>query len=134
MGCFFRKLRGKNYWLRIWGCGQGPTIMGKAFEANSSFRVGWSVPAVPFLLLLAGASLRGGGWALGNNSMRFWDFSDISCFPKILSLKLFGNSTGYSYIPCLLLIITLRFTCGEAKIFATIKKSQNDMNMMIVAW
>ena len=28
-----------------------------------------------------------GEWALGYNSMGFWDFSDISLFPKILSLK-----------------------------------------------
>ena len=30
----------------------------------------------------------------------------------------------------LLLIITLRFTCGERKIYPTIKKSQNIMNMI----
>ena len=33
-----------------------------------------------------------------------------------LSLETFGKSWGNSYIPCLLLIITLRFTCGERKI------------------
>ena len=31
----------------------------------------------------------------------------------------------------LLLIITLRFTCGERKIFSTIKKSQNIMKMIV---
>ena len=39
-------------------------------------------------------------------------------FPKILSLKLFGNSWGNSYIPCLLLII---------------KKSQNIMTKILVS-
>ena len=39
-------------------------------------------------------------------------------FPKILSLKLFGNSWGNSYIPYLLLII---------------KKSQNIMTKILVS-
>ena len=30
-----------------------------------------------------------------------------------------------------LLIIMLRFTCGERKVFATIKKSQNFMNVIV---
>ena len=34
----------------------------------------------------------------------------------IPSLSSFGNSSGNSYIPCLLLVITLRCTCGEKKI------------------
>ena len=46
----------------------------------------------------------------------FLDFPDLSNFPKILSLKSFGNSWGNSYVPALLLIITLRFTWGEKKI------------------
>ena len=28
----------------------------------------------------------GGDWVLGYNSMKFWDYSDLSWFPKILSL------------------------------------------------
>ena len=55
----------------------------------------------------------GGGWVLGYNSMKFWDFPGLSYFPDILNLKLFDNS----YILCLLLIITLRFTCGENKVW-----------------
>ena len=35
------------------------------------------------------------------------------------------------FIPCLLLIITLRFTCGERKIWSNIKKSQNIMTMIV---
>ena len=31
-------------------------------------------------------------WALGYPSMKFRHFPDISQFPKVLSLKLFGNS------------------------------------------
>ena len=48
--------------------------------------------------------------------MNFLDFLDLSQLPKILSYRSFCNSSGDSYMPCLLLIITLRCTCGEKKI------------------
>ena len=35
---------------------------------------------------------------LSNNSMKFWDFPDISENPKILSFNSFGNLWGNSYI------------------------------------
>ena len=38
---------------------------------------------------------------------------------------------GNSDIPCLLVIITLRFTCGEKKNWQSIKKSQNVMSMIV---
>ena len=60
-------------------------------------------------------------WELGYNSMNFWDFPDISKLPKILRLKSFGNSLSNSYLPCLILIITLYVTCGESKICQTSK-------------
>ena len=37
-----------------------------------------------------------GHWALGYVSTQTWDFPNISLFPKILSLKSFGNSWGNS--------------------------------------
>ena len=37
-------------------------------------------------------------------------------FSRFLNLKFFGNFWGNSYLPCLLLIITLRFTSSETKI------------------
>ena len=55
----------------------------------------------------------------------------LSIFEIFQSLKPFGNSWDNSYIPCLLLIITLGFTCGERKICSTIKKCQNIMNMIV---
>ena len=42
-----------------------------------------------------------------------------------------GNLWGRSFIPFLLLIIILRFTCGERKNCSTIKKSQNITNMIV---
>ena len=71
-------------------------------------------------------------WRLGYNSMKFWDFPNISQVPKVLSLQLFGNSSGNWYIFCLLLTITLRFTCGERKICSNIKKSQRIMSTIVV--
>ena len=58
---------------------------------------------------------------IGYNSMKFWDFPGLSKFPKILSLKSFSNSLCNSYIPYLLQIIALRFTCGERKFGKTSK-------------
>ena len=63
--------------------------------------------------------------------MKFWHFPDISLLYKIRSLKSFGSSWDNSYIPFLLLIITLCFTCGESKIWENIKKSQNFMKMIV---
>ena len=39
---------------------------------------------------------RGGGWTLGYHSMEFRHLTDISYFPRILSLKSFGNSFVYT--------------------------------------
>ena len=61
----------------------------------------------------------GGGagvWGLGYISLQFWDFPNISKFLKILSINSFGHSWDNTYIPCLLVIITLCFTCGARKI------------------
>ena len=52
-------------------------------------------------------------------------------FPKILSLKLFGDSWGNSCIPCLYVIIVYRFTCGERRIWWNIEKSQNIMKLIV---
>ena len=49
----------------------------------------------------------------------------------IASLKSFSSSRGNSYIPWLLLIIKIRFTCGDEKILSNIKKSRNIMIKMV---
>ena len=49
-----------------------------------------------FLLLLTKFSFWQEDLALGYYSMKFEDFLDISLFPKILSLRSFGNSWGNS--------------------------------------
>ena len=45
-------------------------------------------------------------------STQIWDFAKISWFPKILSLKLFGNSWVNLYTKFAIKNITFRFTCG----------------------
>ena len=65
----------------------------------------------------------GGGLSAGlYNSMRCWDFL---IFPNLLKffLKSFGNSRDKLYIRCVLLITTLRFACGERKIWSNIKRT-----------
>ena len=47
---------------------------------------------------------------------------------------MFGNSWGNLYISCLLLIITLYFTCGERKNWWNIQKFQNIMSMVVVSF
>ena len=48
------------------------------------------------------------------------------------AVMLFGNCWVNSYIPCLLLIITIHFTCGDKKSSSNIKKSQNIMTRIVV--
>ena len=96
------------------------------------------------------------GTTVGYKSMKFWDLTDLSWLPKILSFKFFGKWWGSSCIPCLLLITMLRFTCGEkkfrkvSKIFKTLLypwlytnssfafcvfiNSSNFYNSLILAW
>ena len=47
-----------------------------------------------FLLVLAKLSFLGKTWALGYNSLKFWDFPGISLFPRIQSLRFFRNWWG----------------------------------------
>ena len=44
-----------------------------------------------FLLVLTKLWFWEEDWPLVYHSMKFWDFPDISKFPKILSFKLFRN-------------------------------------------
>ena len=55
-----------------------------------------------------------GDWILGCSSVKFWDFPEN--FWLRFFKNSFGNSWGNSYLPCLFLLITLHFTCGERKI------------------
>ena len=54
---------------------------------------------------------------LAYNSTGFGIFLIFPNFFKILSLKLFRNSSGNSYIPGLLLCYTIHFTCGDKRIW-----------------
>ena len=72
------------------------------------------------------------GWALVHHFSKCWDFPDFPFFPRILGLDpKIGHSWGNSYTPCLLLIMALRFTCGERKSWWNIKKSDNIISMIV---
>ena len=88
--------------------------MDKAFETNSSFHVRQCNTGKvqflffkSFLLVLAKVSVWEGDWELGYNSMEFWKFPHFFKFPKFENLRSFGSSWGNSYLPYLLLIMTL---------------------------
>ena len=54
-------------------------------------------------------------WSLGYNSRKFYDSPGISSLLDGKTVNLFGNSCGNSYIQCLLLIVTLCWTCDKKK-------------------
>ena len=70
-----------------------------------------------FWLLLPKLNFWRGGWALGYVSTQIWDLPNISLFPKILSLKLSGDSWGSWYAEFAMLDITFRFACGESDLY-----------------
>ena len=54
-------------------------------------------------------------------------FEIFLIFPNFLSLELFGNS----YIPCLLLIVRIGFSCSDTKTLSNIKMSQSIMTRIV---
>ena len=103
--------------------------MYKIFETNCSFHVKDPTTGKvqflffrTFLPISTKSSFWEEDWALGYNSMKFWYFLGISFFPKIRNLTLFVNSKDNLYMPCLLLIITFRFSCGEKENFVKLQK------------
>ena len=58
-----------------------------------------------------------GDWALGYVFTQALDFSNISWFPKMVSLKSFVDSRGNSYNKFGTLDIKFRFTCGELDLY-----------------
>ena len=59
--------------------------------------------------------------SVGHVCNQFWDFPKISSFTKIRNLNLSGNSSGNSYIQFLMVLMSLRSTCGEEKLFLKVK-------------
>ena len=58
-----------------------------------------------------------GSMELGSVSTQFWDFPNISQFPKIQSLQAFSNSWGDSYTNFTVLEIDSRFTWSELNLY-----------------
>ena len=105
-----KKVFSHNHWQNVWD---------KLYTSEIANYGKSSISIFPkFLLALIKFSFWEEDWAPGYNSIQFWYFLDTSLFPKILSLKKFGNSRGNSYIPCLLMIIIrIRFIFGEINIW-----------------
>ena len=82
-------------------------------------------------MLLAKLSFWKRDWGLGYVFTQIWDFRNISLFPRILSLKLFGNSWGNSCTKFAILDITFRFTFGESDLYYNIAKFQNIMTKIV---
>ena len=59
-----------------------------AFMWNCALRENFNLFLKRSSLVLKKFPFREEEWALGNNSMKFWDFPDISLFPNILSFFL----------------------------------------------
>ena len=86
----------------------------------------WYLLLRVFWLLLLKFNFWNEDWALGYVSTKIWDFPNISLFPKILSLKSFGNSeathmqvcrTGYHVSFYLWLIGSVLKHCKVPKYF-----------------
>ena len=73
---------------------------------------GWVGLMSPGCYCLGGCGHGGGVFGAGCGPMGFWDVHGISWFLNVLNCQSFGNWLVTSYIPCLLLIIAIRFTCG----------------------
>ena len=86
---------------------------------------------VTFLLELTKCLFWHEGCALVGHYLKFRYFPNISYFTKFLTLKSLGNFSSNSYIPCLYLIISHRFTCPDIKIWWNIEKSQNIIKMIL---
>ena len=110
----------------------------KLFATKSSFHMKYRTTGIFYLLFLDTRLLVltkflffQGAWVLGSHSMKFRHFLNIYYFPKILSLKSFGNSRCNSWMPCLCVTIAHPFTCSQRLIWQNIKKSQNIMNLIV---
>ena len=56
-----------------------------------------------------------GEWVQGSACAQLWRFPKISLFPMTLNLKLFNNFWGNLHTQLLVIVIFLRFTCGECQ-------------------
>ena len=80
-----------------------PTILDNTFGTRwrnplklDRTRKVWYLLLPGFWLLLPKVNFWKGDWALGYVSTQIWDVPNISLFPKIVTLKSFGNSWGNS--------------------------------------
>ena len=97
---------------------QSATIMDKIFETNFSFLCEIAHQGKSSIFVFRSFLLVLTKFLFGSKARHQDVFCDILIVPDISQFcKILGNQLGNLYIPCLLLIITLRFTCDEKKIW-----------------
>ena len=87
-----------DWQIYLWAC-VGDLRSGAGFGGQGGIGILIST-FVCFLAAVVWLVCGGGDWALGYVSTQIWDFSNISLFSKILSLKWFGNPRENSYQVC----------------------------------
>ena len=100
------------------------TIIHIIFETNSIFRVEWRNAGRDHFLFFGGFSLLLALFLISGRRM-----GTGQLVYEVLSFSPIRASSPLHV--SLLIVITLRLTCGERKICSTIKKSQNFMNMIV---
>ena len=77
----------------------------------------WNLFLCNFWPLLPNFYLWKGDWVLGSASDHFYDFPNVSLFPKIVSLESFDKSLGTLHTMFLVFYIKYHFTCGESNLY-----------------
>ena len=72
---------------------------GKEIKQNRTGSETFVISFCIFLPLIPKFCLWKGDWTLDSDLTQFWDFSNIYLFPKIPSLKSFGNSCAIFFVP-----------------------------------
>ena len=109
-------------------------ILGKIFlknqaKLNNSIKY-WHLLSRNFWCLLPKSIFCSESKKLGSAHINFCVFTNISKFPKILSLKSFGNSSGNPYTMFVKLDIKSHFTCGKWTLYWSTVNCQNGQKIV----
>ena len=119
-----------KYYLRrkLWPKYLGQTVV---FLWNSTLREQFNFIFEEFFGIIDKILILGERLSTRLQFIKFFDLFDTFWFPKFVTLKSLRNWWDNSYILCLLLIITKRFTCCDTEILSNIKMSQNIMARIV---
>ena len=129
--CWFRFSNNSFQLIWFYNYNPGQNIWNKVEKSSKTGQEMFDIYFCIFFDCYCQSVISGGDWALGCDFIQIWDFPNISLFPKMLSLKLSGNSWGNSYTKFTILDIKFHFTCGESDVCLTIVKFQNIMTKVV---